>query len=196
MINWLLRIVKYPIALLMAGLTFELLKIFWDIIQIIVEHQKEYDYFFIGMAIYLLMWFVLFRKRFGRLFMTIEHEFIHALFTFLSLNRILEIKASIVGGHMIHLSEGNWLVTISPYFFSLLGVVVIGLIHIATPSYYPILIGMLGYVVTHHIHTLMVMIRPTQTDLQRVGYPFSFLFLPGANLLMITAILILKNTKF
>ncbi len=173
----------------MAGLTFELLKIFWDIVQTIVEHQKEYDYFFIGMAIYLLMWFVLFRRRFGRLFMIVEHEVIHALFALLTFNRVIEIKANILRGHMMHLSGGNWLLTTAPYFFSLLGVIIIGLIHIASPLYYTVLTGLLGYVVAHHLHTLSVMLSPNQPDIKEVGYPFALLFLPGANLLMLIVLL-------
>ncbi len=189
MINWLLGIIKYPVAIVMALLTWELIGILWEMILAIKAEQEIADYFFMGMALYILVWFVLFRQRFGRMLMILEHEFIHALFSLLTFNRVVEIRANIVRGHILHLSGGNWLMTIAPYFFSLSGVVIIFLLQIASPQYYPILVGALGYVLTHHLHTLTVMLSPHQSDIKEVGYLFSILFLPSANLLMVIALL-------
>jgi len=190
MINGLIALLKYPVALLVAGLTWELFKIFWNIIITIAQNQERYDYFFMGMGLYILTWFVLFPKREGKLLMILEHELTHAIFAILSFKKILGIFAHIHhGGLMSYVDKNqkhdNWLITISPYFFSILGMIVIALLHIATPSYYPILEGMLGYVVVHHLHTIVVMTSPKQRDIKKVGYLFASLFLPGANLMML-----------
>lgn len=117
----------------------ELGRIFFNILITMVESSENYDNFFIGMGIYLLMWFILFRKKLGRWFAILEHELTHTIFAFLSFNKIVELRASIVGGHMAFLggkSKGNWLITISPYFFPTMAILVIGLIHLASPQYY------------------------------------------------------------
>lgn len=159
-----------------------------------IEDFKIYQNFFIGMGAYFIIWFVLFRNRIGRLLLIFEHEITHTLFALLSLNKIIEIRAHMVGGYMTYRGtkgkrNGNWLIDVSPYFFSTLGVIVIGIIHISSPKYYPILMGVLGYTLVHHVYNVVISFHPKQTDIIEVGLPFSFLFLPSANLAMIIIIL-------
>ncbi len=192
MLNSLINFFKYPVAILSLLWVVELGRIFFNMLISMIEKQEQYDSFFIGMGIYLLMWFILFRNKIGRWFAVLEHELTHTIFAFLSFNKILELRAHFRGGYMVYhggKSKGNWLITISPYFFPTLAIVVIGLIHLASPQYYSVLIGLLGYSFVHHIHNTIVSIHPRQIDLQQVGYFFSFLFLPSANLAMMIIIL-------
>lgn len=190
-LNRLINLTKYPVGVLFFLFLFELGRIFLDIALSILQNQDAYGHFFIGMGCYLLMWFVLFRNKLGRLFTTLEHEITHSIFALLTFHKIKEIRAHFhYGGYILFSGgKGNWLMLIAPYFFSTLGVIVIGLIHLSSPEYYPVLVVLLGYSFLHHIHNTIVAIHPRQTDLQQVGFFFSFLFLPGANLLMLIVLL-------
>lgn len=129
----------------------------------------------------------------GRLLVVFEHEITHTIFALLSFNKIVSIGAHThLGGFMTFMggkTKGNWLIDVSPYFFSTLGMIVIGLIHISNPRYYPILMGVMGYAVVHHIYNVTTTFHPKQTDIISAGLPFSILFLPSANLMMLIAML-------
>ncbi|SFV61778.1 hypothetical protein MNB_SV-12-942 [hydrothermal vent metagenome] len=194
MVNSIINLFKYPVAIISFLLFLELGTVLFKITFSMIEDFKIYQNFFIGMGAYFIIWFVLFRNRIGRLLLIFEHEITHTLFALLSLNKIIEIRAHMVGGYMTYRGtkgkrNGNWLIDVSPYFFSTLGVIVIGIIHISSPKYYPILMGVLGYTLVHHVYNVVISFHPKQTDIIEVGLPFSFLFLPSANLAMIIIIL-------
>ena len=194
MVNSIINLFKYPVAIVSFLLFLELGTVFFKITFSMIEDFKIYQNFFIGMGAYFIIWFVLFRNRIGRLLLIFEHEITHTLFALLSLNKIIEIRAHMIGGYMTYRGtkgkrNGNWLIDVSPYFFSTLGVIVIGIIHISSPKYYPILMGVLGYTLVHHVYNVVISFHPKQTDIIEVGLPFSFLFLPSANLAMIIIIL-------
>jgi len=192
MLNSTINLFKYPVAILFFLLSLELGMILLGIIYSMSEHFDRYSNFFVGMGIYAIMWFIIFRNRVGSMIAIMEHEFTHALFAVLSLNRLIALRVSIVDGVVYYAggkSGGNWLITISPYFFSTIGVIIIGLIHLANSSYYPVLIGSLGYILVHHIHNTLRAFDTRQSDIQKVGLPFAILFLPSANLAMIIVLL-------
>lgn len=191
MVNSIINFFKYPIAILSLLLFLDLGTIFFKITYTIIEDFSKYQNFFIGMGTYFITWFILFKNRIGRLLVVLEHEITHSIFALLSFNKIVSIAAhNQLGGFMtfrgtVGRTQGNWLIDVSPYFFSTFGVIVIGIIHISSPRYYPILIGILGYTVVHHIYSVVVTFHPKQSDIVGVGLPFSILFLPSANLMMI-----------
>jgi hypothetical protein len=49
--------------------------------------------------------------------------------------------------------------------------------------------GVVGYTLVHHIYNVTVTLHPKQSDITEVGLPFSILFLPSANLMMIIVML-------
>ncbi|NEW60932.1 hypothetical protein GSY74_06510 [Sulfurovum sp. bin170] len=194
MVNSIINIFKYPVAILSFLLFLELGTVFFKITYSMIEDFVVYQNFFIGMGAYFIIWFVLFRNRIGRLLLILEHEITHTIFALISFNKIIEIRAHMVGGYMRYMGtegrrQGNWLIDVSPYFFSTLGVAVIGIIHISSPTYYPILMGILGYTLVHHVYNVIISFHPRQSDIVEVGLPFSFLFLPSANLAMIIIML-------
>lgn len=193
LVNKIINSLKYPLALIMAFLTFELSTILYDIIQNINRYQSDYKYLFMGMGIYIFLWFMLFKRKRMNWFFTIEHELTHSLFAILTFHTILDFYATNGrGGFMRYVGGaggGNWLITIAPYFFPTFSMIIIGLIYFSQPKFYPLLVGLLGYSVVYHIHSTYKETEIKQPDIQNVGLPFSFLFLPSANLLAMIGIL-------
>ena len=193
MVNSIINFFKYPIAILSILLFLDLGIIFLKIVYTMIEDFYEYRNFFIGIGIYFITWFILFKNRIGRLLVVLEHEITHTIFALLSFNKIISIAAHTqFGGFMTFMggkTQGNWLIDVSPYFFSTFGIIVIGIIHISSPIYYPILMGIIGYSVIHHIYNVAVTFSLRQPDIIEAGIPFSILFLPSANLIMLIVML-------
>ena len=89
---------------------------------------------------------------------------------------------------MSYTGKGNWLITISPYFFptfSMLLLLLFGLISEEDHIYVSLA---LGVSVCYHMISTFREFHPCQTDLQKVGFIFAYLFLPVANLLCFVSI--------
>lgn len=119
----------------------------------------------------------------------IAHELTHTFFAFLTFHKVsnIRIHPDDTGGEMVFQGKGNWLIIIAPYFFPLFCVIYMCLMNFL-PSQF-VFHFILGYFLGYHIDTVCSQIHPEQTDLQKVGYVFSFIFLPGINLLTIGSIL-------
>ncbi len=125
------------------------------------------------------------------------HELTHAFFAIITFHKVKHIRVAEdnSGGQMAFEGEGNWLITIAPYFFPLLafGYAIAVTIYQSwfgiNNSIALILSGFLGYFLAYHIDTVVSQIHEKQTDLPKVSYTFCFLFLPGANLWAIGSIL-------
>ncbi|MFV0626809.1 MAG: M50 family metallopeptidase [Alphaproteobacteria bacterium] len=125
------------------------------------------------------------------------HELTHAFFALITFHKVKHIKVAEdnSGGQMAFEGEGNWLITIAPYFFPLLafGYAIAVTIYQSwfgvNSSLALILSGFLGYFLAYHIDTVVSQIHEKQTDLPKVSYKFCFMFLPGANLWAIGSIL-------
>ena len=92
------------------------------------------------------------------------------------------------GGSFTYLGKGNWLITISPYFFPTFPFLwmLVGIwfeYHGQVfPSWYTVIFGAL---VGYHIVSNFYQIHSEQTDFKKAGFLFSALFIPGANVLLI-----------
>lgn len=53
--------------------------------------------------------------------------------------------------------------------------------------------GVFGYFFAYHLESILVQIHGEQLDFQEVGFPFCWLFLPGANLFACSAVLAFNN---
>lgn len=111
----------------------------------------------------------------------IAHELTHSFFALLTLHKVkhITLNPDDTGGEMGFEGKGNWLIIIAPYFFPLFG-----LCYMIFMTFMPenlIFNGIFGYFLGYHTDTVCSQIHPKQTDLPKVGYPFCFLFLPGAN---------------
>ena len=186
-----INFLKYPVAIVMALLTFELFTVLVEIVEHIYIENHFYQYLLIGMGSYIVLWFVVFKRVVGRWFLTIEHELTHTLFALLTFHKMLIFTASNRGGYMQYHAKGggNWLITIAPYFFPTFSMIVILFISLAQAQYYDILVAILGYSLIYHIHSTYVETSLKQTDIQEVGLPFTILFLPSANMFALIVVL-------
>ena len=91
------------------------------------------------------------------------------------------------GGSFTYQGKGNWLITIAPYFFPTFPVLwmLVGIWFQyqgqTFPSWY---IMTFGFLVGYYIVSNFYQIHSEQTDFKKVGYFFSMMFIPGANLLL------------
>ena len=118
-------------------------------------------------------------------------------FALLTFHKVVHIHLNMdeSGGSMGFRGKGNWLITIAPYFFPLF---LFFLMLFATffAEKIPdslIVNGVFGYFFAYHVESILVQIHGEQPDFKEVGFPFCWLFLPGANLFMCTAVLAFNN---
>ncbi|MBR2033497.1 MAG: M50 family metallopeptidase [Alphaproteobacteria bacterium] len=123
----------------------------------------------------------------------IAHEMTHAFFALLTFHKVksIRVEGDNSGGAMSFEGDGNWLIIIAPYFFSLFGLFYMVAVSIYTSFAQSNLIinGIMGYFIGYHLDTVGSQIHEKQTDLPKVSYLFCALFLPSANLLMIGSML-------
>lgn len=117
----------------------------------------------------------------------LEHEITHILFAVLTFHPPQDISVkSGVGGFCTFKGPGNWLITSAPYFFPTFAGLILGIgaYYTYTETNLPIwYLPILGIVTGYHLVSTISEFHTEQTDIKNVGYLFSFLFLPTANLL-------------
>lgn len=127
----------------------------------------------------------------------LAHEFTHIFFAFLTFHRVVHIHLNPdeSGGAMGFKGKGNWLITISPYFFPLF---LFFLMMFATFFAGKIpdslwVNGLFGYFFAYHIESIAIQLHGQQPDFKEVGFLFCWLFLPGANLFVCLLIAAFNN---
>lgn len=127
----------------------------------------------------------------------LAHEFTHIFFALLTFHKVVHIHLNIdeSGGAMGFRGKGNWLITISPYFFPLF---LFFLMLFATFFAEKVpdslwVNGVFGYFFAYHIESMLVQMHGNQPDFKEVGFPFCWLFLPAANLFICSAIVAFNN---
>ena len=118
-----------------------------------------------------------------------EHEITHAIFAIATGHRVNKLEAQQGKGFVNYTGPGNWLITISPYFFPafcLALIVPFALVPSPVSWIGKLIVGAaFGLHVTSTINETHV----AQTDLQKVGFGFAWAFLPTANLLAVGLVL-------
>ncbi len=146
--------------------------------------------FLAGFGLQCLAWWLFFRRTRFSLLLTFEHELTHALFAWATLHRVTGLRATAFrGGQVTFLGAGNWLITIAPYFFPTLSVLVIVVSSFLPSSLGSIARFLIGMSFAYHLTSTLHETHPGQTDLQQVGKLFCVLFLPTANLVTIGVLL-------
>jgi hypothetical protein len=147
--------------------------------------------FLAGFLGFLMFWGWLGRvaPKFRRWAMTLEHEFTHALLAWLTLHRVTGLRASWRGGRMSFIGQGNWLITLAPYFFPTLCLLVPPAGLLLPWPLSPLVQAFLGAALAYHLASTFREIHREQDDLRQTGWLFCLLVLPSANLLSWAAVL-------
>ena len=189
MINTIIKLLKWPIAVIMAWSFPASLFLLWNFI--ITQHYsfQKLPPIAIGFAGYFLLWIFIFRHpKIGSYVSTLEHECTHALFAVLTGHSVKGIRVTAYDGGQLRFKggEGNWLITVAPYFFPTITVILLS-VRLFIDQHSWLEIG-IGVSIAFHIASTYLEIHGAQTDLQRVGKFFAFCFLPTANILTYTFI--------
>ena len=186
-INTFLKYIKWPLALLMI-LTF--LPVLKADIRLLQEttNISFVTKFIVPIVAILAVWFVIPGLN-GSHFAIFEHEFTHMMTALITFHKPKSLRIDPdKGGAFGYYGEGNWLITLAPYFvptfpifLMIFSSVWLGLGQPLPEWFLPILGVMFGY----HLISNAAQIHPEQTDFAKAGWIFSFLFLPTANLLAV-----------
>lgn len=178
-LSTLLQFLKWPVAL--AALVF-LPSALWALGYQVAMDLGALAIVLTGVALYALIWWWLIRHWTVSWLSTLEHEITHGIFALLTGHRVKGLKVTLRdGGHILLLGPGNWLIDVAPYFFPTATVILI----LALP-WIPFFDGapgqlLLGLSLGYHLTSTWTETHHAQTDLQKAGFLFCWLFLPAAN---------------
>lgn len=181
LLDRLLALLKWPIAIvaliLLPGLVYSL----YFVIRGVMAAPHSCVPFLIGAALYVVFWLALGARRMT-LWSTLEHEFTHALFAWLTFHRVVGFGATMrSGGHIRYIGRGNWLIAIAPYFVPTLSLIVIAVLTWLPPHHMAFGGVILGVTVAYHAISTWSETHRHQSDLREVGWLFSAVFLASAN---------------
>jgi hypothetical protein len=137
-----------------------------------------------GLVLYTFLWLRFFRRpMFGSFLSTVEHELTHGLFAILTFHRVTDFRATWrSGGHIRYTGPGNWLITIAPYFFPTICLLLLAISALVPAALLGPASFLMGVAISYHLTSTYVETHSGQSDLKRVGGWFALLFLPFANL--------------
>lgn len=190
LVNLLLGVFKWPIAVLaLLALPFVFMETVNSVAQTL--HADFLWFWLVCVGFACFGWATASRFHVVRHLVTIEHEFIHTLFAWLTFHRVGSLSVKSEGsGHMTYEGPGNWLISLSPYFVPLapaLLVAVVQALRLPGETEHLVLGAFFGYWVMAHRQQNL---HADQTDFAKTGYVFSLCLLPTAMLLSYGALLV------
>ena len=186
-INTVLKCIKWPLVLVMIVMFLPVLNadlhLFYQTIRTPLLIRFVFPIFCV-----FAVWFVIPGLN-GSHFAIFEHEFTHMIVALLTFHRpkTLQIHPD-KGGVFAFYGEGNWLITLAPYFLPIfpLLMMLLSTIWLQFGHTLPTLfVPALGVIFGYHLISNVTQIHSEQTDFKKAGWVFSVLFLPTANLLAI-----------
>lgn len=181
------KVIKWPIGILVFAMIPAAIMSILDIVSSISGNWLEFGSLVAGIGLYALIRYAfLGEKSWIRTLEVLHHELIHAAVAIASFCTIEEIKATrSSGGHVRYRGEGNWLITLSPYFLPLIPLIFACIsIFIENPYSY-VAIAMTGFSMGFYYVSLRDDLHMHQTDLKKVGLPFILVFIIPANIIVI-----------
>lgn len=117
----------------------------------------------------------------------LAHELTHALWGLLQGRRVSQLRVSAKGGS-VRIEKPNTLITLAPYFFplyTLLVVLAYGIASLFTDLAFwrPVWLGAVGFTWGFHLTFTVDALLEHQSDIQKVGYLFSYTFIFLLNVL-------------
>lgn len=186
MINLILKIIKWPIALLML---FLIVPATLSLVYVVSNYTSMHVFLWFGLPCVFMCIAWLFMPNMSGSFLAImEHELTHMLFALLTFHKPVGLDVSQDrGGSFKFKGPGNWLIALAPYFFPTFAFVVMlaSLAYIYLNQQLPdVYWSVFGLMVGYHLASTILETHPKQTDFKAAGVFFSFLFLPGMNLIV------------
>lgn len=191
----LLGLIKWPVAVLAVVC----LPTLMEALNYFHIGNIRFFYFFCGMVVYLLIK-ILAGAQSNVSMQILAHEFTHIFFALLTFHKVVHIHLNMdeSGGAMGFKGKGNWLITVSPYFFPLFlffMMIGISLFSERLPDGYWVN-GILGYFFAYHLESMIVQIHGEQPDFKKEGFLFCTMLLPSANLFFCSMVLAFNNGGF
>ncbi len=143
--------------------------------------------FLLGMIVFWAIWRRwLGRSSVGRWLIALEHELTHAIFAVITGHTIVGFQASLRKGSEVRFTgKGNWLITSAPYFFPTAALLLSLVAYIMPFSGLPWSGLLLGVALGYHIVSTYRETHFHQTDLQKLGRQFCWMYLPTSNLMVL-----------
>ena len=186
-IDVILEWLKWPFALTMVLMLPGLGLAAFGLGEQIVARPDPRMAFAAGFAGYWLLWIVwLGNRSVGDIFSTMEHELTHSIFAWMTFHLVSDFKATFNSGGYVQIHGGrggNWLILIAPYWFPTLTVPVMLALGLHPAEHVDIVSGLLGVTFSYTLTSTYLETHVGQTDLQRVGFTFSWMVLPSLNIL-------------
>ena len=160
---------------------------FFRILQLYLKINPEIFLFLGSMIAYIFLRLIIegFTNYSFRFLDNFEHELTHIFFSIICFKRINKLTVTRKNGGSVEVSGDNLIIRLSPYFFPLLGFLVLipyPFLQIGYKKYDLLLVG-IG--VGIHIISTIKDIHPEQPDLTKSGFLFSMIFITLMNLIFL-----------
>ena len=121
----------------------------------------------------------------------ISHELTHAFFAYLTFHWVgrIRLNPDDSGGSMTLRGRGNWLISLSPYFFPLFTLLYMLIMPTLLKSFEGtfekiLIYAIFGYFTAYYWATVLSQVHSEQTDIINEGFFFSGIIIIGGNLLV------------
>jgi hypothetical protein len=155
---------------------------------------EEFWFFSLGVVLWLIAFFGLPRPLLVYVF---GHELTHALWVWLMGGRVTRFRVARDGGHILT-DKNNFLIALAPYFFPIYSILVLALygglsLFVNVQPYGRLLYGVIGVTWAFHLTFTCWMVPKNQSDLSENGTFFSLVIIYLANLVLLSAMLIIAS---
>lgn len=195
-----LLVIKWPLAILIIFYYTDIFKIF---IGSGVFFLSNANILYIFGALFFLITNYLGRYG-GNKFLVWEHELSHAIFAWLTFKKNIRIVVNEGGhgGHCSYSNGSNWLITIAPYFFPTLTLIISLIYPLISNDFHFILDFALGFSITYHLKTniseLIHNFSPSElygsTDITKIGRVFALIMIPALNFVIFSLVFTVLGT--
>ena len=165
-IAMMLAVLKWPSALASALYAPAAILLLINEFQKFGSQSFYFLPFFLGSVSYLAFWYLWIRRLPVSFLSTLEHEITHCIFAVLTLNRVTGLWSTWrEGGRMTYTGPGNWLLTISPYFFPTVTVTLLIVMHFMESAGGTTMYFLVGSSAAYHATSTWTETHHAQTDL-------------------------------
>ncbi|MBA3538314.1 MAG: M50 family metallopeptidase, partial [Deltaproteobacteria bacterium] len=181
MIRWL----KWPLAFISLIFLPGVIYALTFVIEDLAHRPRSILPLLAGAGAFLLVWLAVLRPHRSRHHLvTIEHEFTHALFAWLTLHRVTGLRAALAGGgHIGYEGRGNWLIAIAPFVVPVFALCILVLSIWVDSS--RVISALLGLTLAWNVVANWSATHRHHGDHREAGGIFAFLFVTCSNVLVL-----------